>query len=252
MTDPLAVPADGSPAPSPGLASALYQMAGLVLSRESVETALQLVTTLAATTTAGTVGAGVTIVDERGRRSRAVSDEMAGRADALQYELEEGPCLTAQQTGRLVRIDDTATDPRWRRWDSAAAELGVRSVLSAPLLVAEESIGAIKVYSGQPGNYDDHDEELMRLFARQAAILLSNTQSLEEARRLSRQLTDALASRDVINQATGVLLAQGAVSQQAAFTRLSEAARRTRRPVREVAGELLAEVAARNADSSPA
>ena len=42
------------------LAAALTQMAGLVLSRETVDTALELVTTLAATTTEGTLGAAVT------------------------------------------------------------------------------------------------------------------------------------------------------------------------------------------------
>lgn len=251
MSEPLAVPDDLPGAASPDLASALQQMARLVLSRETVETALQLVTTLAETAIVGTVGAGVTLVDEHGRRSRAVTDEVARRADALQYDLDEGPCLTAQHTRQLVRIDDTAADSRWPRWNQAAAELGVRSMLSVPLLVAEESTGAIKVYSDHPGTYDRHDENLLGLFARQAAILLSNTQTLQEARRLSRQLTEALTSRDIIAQATGILLARGAASRQAAFAALTAAARRDHRSLVEVAGDLLAEVSARNADSAP-
>ena len=65
---------------------------------------------------------------------------------------------------------------------------------------------------------------------------------LREARRVSRQLTDALASRDVIAQATGVLLARGAADAREAFTSLAGAARRAHRPVEEVARALLAEV----------
>ena len=89
-------------------------MAGLVLSREPVGTALELVTTLAATATAGTLGAAVTVVDEHGKRSRASSDSAAEQAEALhealQYECDEGPCLTAWQTGELVRIGKRRRD----------------------------------------------------------------------------------------------------------------------------------------------
>ena len=119
-------------------------------------------------------------------------------------------------------------------------------MISAPLLVGEESIGAMKVYCERPMNYDPHDEHVMRLLAAQAAILLANSQSLQEARRLSRQLTEALASRDAIARATGVLLAQGAASEQEAFTTLAAAARQADRPVQDVARALVAEVAARN------
>lgn len=232
--------------PSPELAGALNQMAGLVLSRETVDTALELVTGLAAAATAGTLGAGVTVVDGHGKRSKATSNAAAEQADALQYELGEGPCLTAWATRDVVRVDDTRTDPRWPRWSEAVTALGVRSVLSAPLLAAEESIGAMKVYCERPMNYGPHDEHVMRLLAAQAAILLANSQSLAEARRLSRQLTDALASRDAIAQATGVLLAQGSPGRQEAFATLAAAAQRAGRPVEEIAQALLTYLAARN------
>ena len=252
MTEPAAENPTPAPtedlglAPPVDLGTALSQMAGLVLSRETVDTALELVTALAATTTAGTLGAAVTVVDEHGKRSRAASNAAVEQADALQYELDEGPCLTAWQTRELVRIDDTTTDGRWPRWNEAASALGVRSVLSAPLLAGDESIGAMKVYCERPMNYGPHDEHVMRLLAGQAAILLANTQSLAEARRLSRQLTEALATRDAIARATGVLLAQGATGEQEAFATLAAAARQAGRPVQDVARAIVAAVAARN------
>jgi GAF domain-containing protein len=147
-----------------------------------------------------------------------------------------------------VRIDDTTSDGRWPRWTEAASALGIRSVLSAPLLLGEESIGAMKVYSERPQNYGPHAEHVMRLLAAQAAILLANTQSLHEARRLHRQLTDALASRDAVTRAIGVLLARGAADEQDAFRTLADAARQSGRPVKDVARALVAAVAARNTD----
>ena len=94
-------------------------------------------------------------------------------------------------------------------------------MLSVPLVTSGAAIGAIKVYSGQPAAYSARAERLLELFARQAAILLSNAQALADARRLSAQLIEALNNRDIIAQAQGVLIAQGAANDQAAFAMLA-------------------------------
>ena len=229
------------------LASALSQLGGLLLSRETVQTALELVSTLARTVTDGTLGAGVTLVDEQGRRSLAATNQAVEQADALQYELDEGPCLTAWRTQEMVRIDDTTTDGRWPRWNRAASGLGVRSVLSAPLSAGGESIGAMKVYCERPMNYGVQGRAgQWRLLSEQAGILLANTQSLQQARQLSQRLTESLVVRDAVAQAVGVLLARGAASRQDAFRSLAATARRSARPVEDVALALLATVAADN------
>jgi GAF domain-containing protein len=119
-------------------------------------------------------------------------------------------------------------------------------------VVADDGIGAIKVYADRPAAYDQHAEQVMTLFAAQAAILLANTQSVQEAGRLSRQLAEALRSRDAIGRATGVLMARGVADEAAAFTVLTDAAQRSGRTVEEVARDLLDAVATRNADRSPA
>jgi hypothetical protein len=121
MTNPADRPADSTQGQPVELSLALRQMAGLVLSRESVDTALKLVTTLAETTTPGTVGAGVTLVDAHGKRSQAASNQAVEQADALQYEFAEGPCLTAWRSRQLVRIDDTTTDSRGRHGPARSA-----------------------------------------------------------------------------------------------------------------------------------
>lgn len=243
------------PMESEQLAGTLVQMAGLVLSQETVRSAVELVTALASATAPNTAGAAVTVVDQHGTRTMAATTELAAQADALQYSLDEGPCLTAWRTGKAVRVDDAAGDRRWPAWNDAVTRLGVRSALSAPLLADEgaaEPVGAIKLYALHPGRFDEHDERVMVLFARQAAILLAATQNLANARALSRQLTEALTERDLIARATGVLLAHGAADREAAFARLAAAAERSGRPVREVAAELLAALTAADADPPPA
>lgn len=234
------------------LAATLVQMTGLVLSQETVRSAVELVTALASATAPGTDGAAVTLVDEHGTRTLGATSEMAVRADSLQYDLDEGPCLTAWRTGELVRVDDIAGDRRWPAWQDAATALGIRSALSAPLLSGGGSIGAIKLYAVQPDRFDEHDEAVMLLFARQAAVLLATTQNVAGARALSRRLTDALGERDVISLATGVLLARGAPTREAAFARLAAAAEHSGRPVRDVAQHLLDTVVSGEPPATPA
>src|SRR2546421_139395 len=97
------------------LAAVFARMTGLLLNEETVAAALGLVSSLAQETVPGSSGAGVSIIDEHHRRSSGSTDERVLQADDLQYELGEGPCLTAAAERRLIRIDDLSVDRRWPR-----------------------------------------------------------------------------------------------------------------------------------------
>jgi GAF domain-containing protein len=237
-----------SEVPAANLEVVLAQMGAVLLSAETVETAVGLVTQLAAAAIPGSAGAGVTLVDRRGSRTTGASDSLVEEADAIQYQLDAGPCLTAWRDRVLVRIDDVEQETRWPQWAAAVAELGVASVLSVPLQTGADCLGAIKVYAREPAAYDAHAETLLSMFAQQAAILLANTQTVANARQLTSQLTEALANRDVIGQATGILLAQGAANDQAALRLLITASRRSNLKVHEVARRVVASLAGGPAD----
>jgi GAF domain-containing protein len=232
--------------PADELAAVFARMSGLLLSEETVRSALELVTSLAVETIPGAAGAGVTLLDPEGRpTTAAASDPLVDRADAAQYELDEGPCLTAWRQRQLVRIDDTATEPRWPRWSGVARGLGLRAVLSVPLVAADSGLGAIKVYATTPGVFDARSEHLLTLFAGQAAVLLANLRTYRSAERVSEELRDALQMREVIGQAKGVLMGRNAIDDHAAFLLLVATARRENRPLRETARGIVANAAGR-------
>jgi GAF domain-containing protein len=216
------------------LAAVFARMSGLLLSTETVDRVLELTTVLAKEAVADTDGAGVTLLDEHGDRvTAAPTDPLVSHADGLQYELDEGPCLTAWEQRVLVRVDDLAHDDRWPRWAAAAG--GIRAVLSAPLVAGDHGLGALKVYSCHPDAYGDHDEHLLTLFAAHAGVLLANVRSAEDAWRVSDELHDAMRGRDLVNIAKGVLMAREATDERTAFLLLAGMARDQRRPLREVA-----------------
>jgi GAF domain-containing protein len=207
-----------------------------------VQTALTLVAELAHDTLgADTVGAGISLLEGGGRRTSvaATGDEVA-KADALQYELAEGPCLTAWQGRALVRVDDTDTEARWPRWTPAAAGLGLRAVLSAPLVAGDVALGTIKVYAARPHAYDERSQRLLSMFAVQAAVLLAGVRTVQDARRLTDDLRQALRNRDMVAMAKGVLMASEQVREDAAFALLVGLAQREHRSLQEVASSVVA------------
>jgi GAF domain-containing protein len=202
------------------LAAVSARVSGLLLSEETVETALGLLSSLAQETVPGSSGAGVSIIDERDRRSSGATDQRVLNADDLQYELGEGPCLTAAAERRLVRIDDLADDNRWPRWATAANSLGLRAAMSAPLVAGNSTLGAIKIYADQPHVFDARSEELLGLFAAQAAILVANVQPQDRGKRLSQDMRNAFRGRDVMNMAKGVLMGRNGVDEESALAHL--------------------------------
>ena len=248
MAEPLRVESSTTEPATPEFAAMLAQMGGVLFSVETVQTTLELVTRLAEQTIPGSAGAGVTLVDSRGHRTTAASDPFVAEVDELQYAVESGPCLTAWSEQRPVRIDDLREETRWPRWTAAAAELGVRSMLSVPLVTSTGSVGAMKVYSRHRQAYDDRAEAVLSLFAQQAAVLLANMLTLTDARHLSGQLCNSLRTRDLIGQAKGVLMAQGVADEEAAFAVLIAASQRSHHKVQEVARQLIFATLDRHAD----
>jgi len=235
---------------SADLTLALTQMSRVLLAAQTAATAVDLVGVLAVEAIHGAVGAGVTLVDRDGKRSRAASHPLVLEADGLQYEFDAGPCLTAWRERRPVRIADLTTEDRWPEWTAAAAALGVRSMVSVPMVTQDRAIGAIKVYAAEAGVFDNDTDRVLGLFADQAAVLLANTQSIAEARELSATLTEALDDRDVVAQATGIMLAQGAVDVEAGFVMLMAAAHQSGLTIHQVSRDLVDLVSTRNLTGS--
>lgn len=95
------------------------RVSGMLLTEATVATALSTVTSLAADALAGTAGSGISLLDADGRRiTSAATDPLVEQLDDLQYELDEGPCLTAWRE-RTVLHSDGRDEQRWPAWTPA-------------------------------------------------------------------------------------------------------------------------------------
>jgi GAF domain-containing protein len=215
-------------------------MAPLLLSADTVTAAVETLTSLAAEAVPGATGAGVSLMDARGTRvSTGATSHVVVTADDAQYRLDEGPCLTAWTERRVVRIDDLGADQRWPRWADAVRPLPLRSVVSAPLVAPQRVLGAVKVYSEAPGAFGERAERLLSGFADAAAVLLANVVSVDNERRLSAGLQQAVRDRDRLQLAKGVVMQRDGVSEQAAFQWLVTEARASRRSLQNLAASIV-------------
>ena len=154
--------------------------------------------------------AGIALLGADGRPTTGVfTDEQAPEIDAAQYESGNGPCLDAWRQGRVVRLDDMAVCAgQYPEFAEAARAHGVESSLSLPLLAGGRGVGALNMYARTMKGFTEDDEAVGMDLAAAAAIVLANASAYWEASQLNEQLTEAMRSRAVIEQAKGVLMAR--------------------------------------------
>jgi GAF domain-containing protein len=219
------------PAPHSG------ELAQLVVTDDPLDATLLRVAELATKEIDGCDMAGITLMRDGTPVTAAFTDSVAPEIDTAQYDTGQGPCLQAFLTNSTLRIDDTRTETRWPDFARAAAEHGVLSTLSLPLIVGANALGALNLYSRSPNTFPGDDSSMV--FALQASVVLANAQAFWAAQHLADQLENALESRAVIEQAKGVLLARTGCSLDEAFDLLRVASQNQNRKLRDIAADVV-------------
>ena len=165
-------------------------------------------------------GAGLTMIEHERNDIVVASAPFVRDVDAIQYEIGEGPCISAVSECTTMRSGSLGGDPRWPRFGPRAGRLGVHSVVSLPLVTPDGVLGAINVYAHAKDAFDGEAADLGELFAAPAAIAVQNAQLLAVAKRVAASLQGALSKRAVIDQAVGILMSRAGCTADEAFDRL--------------------------------
>jgi GAF domain-containing protein len=187
----------------------------------------------------GAVGAdtGSVMLLRNGGRAVEIAgttDPSATRADHLQLDTGEGPCLDAarDETDSTV-ISDTRTDERWPVWcKRVAGEVGIGSVLSVQLGTPKDRAGALNLYAGQPGRFDADDQAVAHVLARHAAVALARSDRVAH-------LWQAIDARKLIGQAQGILMERFDLDADQAFAALRQYSQDNNLKLRDVAQRLV-------------
>lgn len=232
------------------LRASLAALAGLVTESMGLDELLSRVAAYASHAIPGADGAGVTLLrpDRVDNKVQAIaaSAPFVAEIDEIQYGvLNEGPCISAALEGRTVRSGSLGSETQWPRFGPRVGRLGVHSVLSLPLLIPDQVVGAINVYARAKNVFDDHAARLGELFAAPAAVAVHNAQVLAQAIALTTQLQTALSSRPVIDQAVGIIRGRTGCSADEAFAKLRAISQHENTRLAVVAGRVVDEAVRR-------
>lgn len=198
------------------LAEVLGELAIQLQAESDTGATLQSIVEAAVRLVPGVRWAGISLIEGRQVTPSVPTDELVAELDSLQNDLGEGPCLDALHEQHTVSIADTSTDTRWPQWGRAASDRGVRSVLAFQLFVREENLGALNLYGDAANVFTDESEVIGAVLAQHGAVAMIGAQE-------TAQFNSALASRDVIGQAKGLLMARENLTGFAAFNLLTRA-----------------------------
>ncbi|MGG7463290.1 ANTAR domain-containing protein [Plantibacter sp. YIM 135347] len=187
------------------------------------------------------VDAGILLPDASGTLEVIAStSERSHLIGLLQLRADEGPCVEAYRTGKVVSVDRIAeTYARWPSFATQAAEVDYQSMHAIPLRLRTETIGSLNLFSDRPGALRPEDAVAAQGLADIATIGILQERSLREALDAREQLQHALDSRILIEQAKGVLAHTENVSIDEAFRLLRNRARTTGRLLSTVAREVI-------------
>ncbi|GAA2021551.1 GAF and ANTAR domain-containing protein [Catenulispora yoronensis] len=222
------------------VAVSLIELQTQLIGAESVDGFLTGVAALAVARVGIGLSCGITLRPV-GLPAAAVStDSLAAGVDEVRYGLAHGPCQYSMRTGTPVLITDSGADGRWTGYRTRAAACGVRSSLSLPVGADGRVFGVVGLYSRRTGTFDAAVIERAAGFVGIATGALAATVRIAEQIGLTAQLRNALASRPVIDQAVGILMAQRRCPAAEAFAILSKSSQDRNVKARMVAARIVA------------
>ena len=216
------------------LVNQLSAVARSLRSEEDVEHTLEKAVSLAVELIEGCDEAGVSLVRAKRRiDTPAATSESVRRGDALQYELNEGPCLDAIWDEETVSSPDLAQEKRWPLWGPRVVEeLDMRSMLCFQLFTDGNSLGALNLYSHQVDGFEDADTTEGLALASHVSVALAAAQEIET-------LHSAVEARTVIGQAEGILMERFDLAPHQAFAVLRRVSQESNTRLHAVAAELV-------------
>jgi GAF domain-containing protein len=185
----------------------------------------------------GVSAAGVMLASPSGSLGLVASSSEAMRLlELFELQEQEGPCLDAFRSGGRVDQEDLrAGSGRWPLFAAAAVSAGFQSAVALPVRLREVTLGALNLLSTTRSPIREADVIVARGFADLAALSILQHRASADAQRLNEQLSAALTSRVVIEQAKGVISERAGIDLAEAFARLRGYARNANLPLTDVA-----------------
>ncbi|MFI1567555.1 ANTAR domain-containing protein [Streptomyces sp. NPDC020490] len=208
------------------LTAAAQQLHDTVTPNSAMRTAARLAVHLLP----GAEHAGVSVLDgDSHPRTVAWTDEIVRAAEASGADGDrQQPYWDGLWHRPVVRLDDSETE----EGGGGLAGLGLRSALALRLRTDRRRLTVLTAYARRPRAFDEAATRIGRLFTAHVSLALDSTTVRE-------QLTEAMRTRDLIGQATGILMERMNMDAAEAFDSLVRASQRENVKLRDLARRIV-------------
>src|SRR3954452_12528422 len=166
---------------SDDLVNTLQQLTDVLQTQRTLGGALAAITEAATVSVPGCDAATIAISIGGRPATAAMTGTVALELDMVQYDHDDGPCLTSFRTASALRLDLYEQGEAFPHIAIAAQRVGVRAVLSMPVSWGSETIATLNLYS-RTGPFDQSAETVARVLAAQVAIAVSRSPEFAAAR----------------------------------------------------------------------
>ena len=154
-----------------------HEVTRAVLSALDVEAVLRLITK-AVVSSLDIKGSTLMLLDEKSHRLELVASH-----GLSQKYLEKGPLYAERSIadasrGKPVLVENAPDDDRVQ-YRQEAREEGIASILSVPMVMRGQVIGALRIYTSEPRQFSENEMDLISAIAEIGAIAIENARIFE-------------------------------------------------------------------------
>ncbi|WP_233223843.1 GAF and ANTAR domain-containing protein [Amycolatopsis sp. CA-128772] len=177
------------------------------------------------------------------RQNLYASDAVVEHLEEMQFSLGEGPCFEAFDTGRPVLVPDLAqrADHTWPVFAAEIPTEQVGAIFAFPLRRGAARFGAMDMYRRTPGWLSPTElATALQITDIATSALLAVSTTGVDGEISAEWLAELVRDRTVVHQATGIVVAEFAISAEQALARLRGYAFVAGRQIQAVAEDLVA------------
>ena len=206
-----------------------------LIAQESLDSTLDGIVAHALDRVCGCEAASIMVLNrDRHLNTLAATSEVGPESNRIQNELGEGPCFdVVNQEQEVLRVPDMAgSAQRWPHYVPQARALGIGSMMGFLLRTTRETLGLLNLYSSKSEAFTPRAEEVGWLFASHAAVAFASA-------RKDAQLHEAIATRQGIGEAMGVLMHRYKVPRSQTFEMLKKVSQGRNVKLRDIARQVV-------------
>lgn len=179
-------------------------------------------------------GAGVSLAENGKLQMVTAVPPHLKSLEQFQEEHQSGPAVEVFRTCTTLRLTDLAAErERWPGYVDAALRSGTTSIAVLPLALEDEAYGTLTLYAQRRG-WPERDIAAASVLADMATAYLINASTNRQHTELNKQLSMALDSRVLIEQAKGIIAEHQGITVEQAFEVIRTHARRHNIKVRDL------------------